>query len=101
MPSADLTSFSITGFSSSMQSENAASARVRMTLARQLAEAVLRMRQVITQRDVARSRSLTCARQALDEIREAVAILGLVGIVDLRLRIAALLRAASRAPRRA
>ena len=49
------------------------------------------MRQVIAQRDVARI-ALDLSSQFLNEIREGVAILGLVCIVDLRLNVAALLR---------
>src|SRR5258708_11733358 len=60
--------------------------------------AVLRMRQVIPQRRVARV-LLDPRGQILNQMRQAVGILGLICVEDLRLVVAALLRPRRRRPR--
>ncbi len=74
-----------------MQSENAASACARHRAAGEQAAAVLRVRQVIAQRRIAAHPPCTCVRQILHQIRQAVGILGLIRIENLRLQVAALL----------
>ena len=54
--------------------------------------AVLRVRQMVSQRGIVRAVRLDLRGQILHQIRQAVAILGLVCIENLRLQIAALLR---------
>ena len=78
-----------------MQSANAGLAAVALRRLGEQPEAVLRVRQVIAQRSI-RAVRLDLVASGSGSDSPAVAVFGLVGIEDLRLQIAALLRAARR-----
>ena len=73
-----------------MQSENAGAAALRRCLLREQPEAVVRMREVIAKRRI-RAARLDLVAEPLHQIAELAEILGLIGVEDLRLQVAAFL----------